>query len=165
MIYRCSLKSCPHFSTPCEFDDFNAKCPIGETDNFEDIHEPWKEFFCLVVGSRTFTDYHFFSKKMDKVLSSKQDKKIILVSGGAKGTDTMAERYAKSRNYKMYVINADWNKGSVAGYERNEEMHRFISEHDERGCIAFWDGDSKGTTHSFELAKKYDNQLKIINIQ
>lgn len=165
MLVRCDLKSCPHFSAPCESTDYNFKCPCGEIDvsGFADIYEPWNEFFCLVVGSRTFTDYKLFSKKMDMVLRNILER-IIIVSGGAEGTDSMAERYAEEHGYKLYVINADWSLGRNAGYERNKEMHRFIAEHNRRGCIAFWDGKSKGTQHSFELAKKFNNQLRVIKV-
>ena len=166
IVYRCSLKSCPHFSSPCESSDMYFKCPIGEIDEcgFEEIFDEDEEFFCLIVGTRTFNDYSFFVKKMDKILESKKDKRIIIVSGGAKGTDALAERYAIERNYKLYVINANWRSGKSAGYIRNNEMHKFISEHKDRGCVAFWDGVSKGTSHSIELAKKYNNQLRLIRI-
>lgn len=167
MIYRCYLKSCPHFAPPCEFEDERlAKCPIGEIDNlgFEEIYNPENEFFCLVVGSRSFMDYEKFSEIMDKTLESKKNKRIIIVSGGADGTDSLAERYAKEKGYKLYVIKADWGCGAKAGYIRNVEMHRFIAEHEDRGCIAFWDGKSKGTQHSFELAAKYKNQIRIIRV-
>lgn len=58
---------------------------------------------------------------------------------------------------------ADWNNdGKSAGYKRNIRMHEYISKKDDRGVIAFWDGQSKGTQHSFELAKKYKNPIRII---
>jgi len=167
MIYRCGLKSCPHFAPPCEFDSFEYfKCPIGEIDycGFDEIYDPENEFFCLVVGSRTFNDYTLFSAKMDGILQTKKDKRIIIVSGGADGTDSMAERYAEEKGYKLYVINADWDRGNRAGFDRNEIMHQFIAEHEDRGCIAFWDGKSKGTQHSFGLAKKYNNQMRLVRV-
>jgi hypothetical protein len=33
----------------------------------------------------------------------------------------------------------------------------------ERGVVAFWDGQSKGTAHNFELAIKYNTPIKIYN--
>ena len=143
MKYRCSLTSCPHFSAPCEFTGWDTKCPIGEIDErgFDEVDD-FNEFFCLVVGSRSFTDYHRFYGIMDKLLKVKKEegKRIYIVSGGAEGTDSMAERYAKEKGYKLYVIEADWSIGKRAGFLRNEEMHQFISEQKDRGCVAFWDG-------------------------
>ena len=172
VLYRCGLKSCPHFCSPCESYDFNFKCPIGEIDEngFDEIYDENNEFFCLIVGTRTFNDYSFLANKMDKILASKQGKRIIIVSGGAKGTDSLAERYALERDYKLYVINADWDGAKAkgrpksAGYIRNEDMHKFIAAHNDRGCVAFWDGISKGTSHSIELAKKYNNQIRLIKV-
>lgn len=166
IIFRCGIKSCPHFAAPCEFREWDCKCPIGEIDamGFEEIYEPENEFFCLVIGSRSFTDYKLLAEKMDKMLQNMQGKRIIIVSGGADGTDTLAKRYAEEREYKLYVINADWSQGNKAGFVRNEEMHRFIASHENRGCIAFWDGENKETQHSFTLSKKYNNQLRVIRI-
>lgn len=53
MIYRC-YNTCPHFAPPCEF-----------AENFiMQIREEWNEFFCLIVGSRTFSDYTLLSEGM-----------------------------------------------------------------------------------------------------
>ena len=85
------------------------------------------------------------------------------MSGGADGVDTLAERYAEENHFAFRKMPADWNRyGKRAGYIRNDEMHRFISGFEHRGCIAFWDGRSKGTLHSIELAKKYGNPIRLI---
>lgn len=115
----------------------------------------------LVVGSRTFSDYELVKQTLDGLLPKDAD--IEIVSGGAKGADSLAERYAKDKNYALKVFPSEWDKyGKSAGYRRNADMHRYISESDDRICIAFWDGESKGTQHSFELARKYNNPLEII---
>lgn len=120
-------------------------------------------FYCLIVGSRTFTDYELFSRKVDYLLQNYKD--IVIVSGGAKGADTLAKKYAKERKYKYIEFPADWNTyGKSAGYIRNEQMHKFLFEHNPRGCIAFWDGKSKGTKHNFGLVKKYNTPIKIVRV-
>lgn len=121
-------------------------------------------FALLIIGSRSIDDYSLFKKKVEKLTSIIRDKyELVIVSGGAKGVDTLAERYAKENGYRIKIITADWSKyGNSAGYIRNEELHRFIKHFDHRGCIAFWDGKSKGTQHSFELAKKYNTPIRII---
>lgn len=116
----------------------------------------------LIVGSRNFDDYELLEEIMDGRLADKSS--VEIVSGGARGADSLAERYAKERGYKLTVFPADWDKyGKSAGYIRNEEMHRYIREFDERLCVAFWDGESKGTAHNFELSKKYNNPIDIVN--
>ena len=171
MIYRC-YNTCPCFCSPCEFteEEMNEMlgrscyCPAGEDDRYIfEVYNVANEFFCLIVGSRTFADYSLLVEKTDKLLQNKQGKNIIIVSGGANGADKLAERYAKEKGYQLIVMPADWNNdGKSAGYKRNIRMHEYISKKDDRGVIAFWDGQSKGTQHSFELAKKYGNPIRII---
>ena len=120
-------------------------------------------FHCLIVGSRGYTDYASFKAKCDALLADKTD--IEIVSGGASGTDTLAERYAHEHGYSLQVFPADWSRyGKRAGYVRNREMHSYISTFADRGVIAFWDGRSKGTAKSFALSKEFDNPLRIVRI-
>lgn len=118
-------------------------------------------FYCLVVGSRTFSDYAKMEKYLDKMLSSHKHK-VVIVSGGARGADSLAEKYAYNREYPLIVMKADWDKwGKTAGYIRNRQMHEFISRHNHRGCVAFWDGFSKGTFQNFELCEEMNTPLRI----
>ncbi len=123
-------------------------------------------FYCLVVGSRTFTDYSLMCEKLDKLLSryTSMDVPICIVSGGARGADALAERYAIEHDYQLEVFPADWDKyGKSAGYHRNHEMHRYISQYNNScGCVAFWDGKSRGTAHNFQLAKEFNVPLRIV---
>lgn len=118
-------------------------------------------FHCLIVGSRTFEDYDFLKEKVDHLLGNHTD--VEIVSGGAAGADSLAERYANDRNFPLQVFPPDWMRyGKRAGYVRNREMHQYISTFKDRGVIAFWDGKSKGTAQNFRLAKEFDNPLRIV---
>lgn len=126
-------------------------------------------FYLLVVGSRTFTDYDLMCTKLDHLLSRYTEMcvPICIVSGGARGADQLAERYAKDHDYQLEVFPADWNKyGKSAGYRRNREMHRYISQMNRScGCVAFWDGQSRGTAHNFKLAEEFNVPLRIIRFE
>lgn len=62
-----------------------------------------------------------------------------------------------------FTFPAQWDEfGKKAGFIRNEQMHRYIASKQDRGVIAFWDGESKGTFQSFDLSKKYNNQIRVI---
>lgn len=118
-------------------------------------------FFCLVVGTRTFDNYCLLKNKLDKILSKQT--KVVIVSGGASGADALAKKYAEENKYQYIEFKADWNTlGKAAGPIRNEQMHKFICNFAKRGVVAFWDGKSRGTKTNFELAKKYNNQIKIV---
>lgn len=123
-------------------------------------------FYLLVAGSRGFNDYPMLKEKLDYLLQNQSGKEIHIVSGGAKGADTLAEWYAKERGYQMHVFPADWDRfGKSAGYRRNEQMHQFISQFPNRGCVCFWDGESKGTQHNFKLCETYGTPLRKILFQ
>lgn len=120
-------------------------------------------FYLLIVGSRTFDDYEKLNKTCMRLLVNHSE--VTVVSGGARGADKLAERFASEHGYTLNVFPASWNTyGKRAGYIRNEVMHKFISQFDKRGCVAFWDGQSKGTQHNFGLAKKYNTPLRIVRV-
>lgn len=123
-----------------------------------------------VVGSRTFTDEIFIKKILNDQFSHHRGD--TLVSGGAKGVDSIAEKIIdnwKNLHVKTYggkeedfkinkkIFLPDWNKyGKRAGFLRNQLI---IDEADK--VIAFWDGKSKGTKHSIDLAIKANKPLDI----
>lgn len=130
------------------------------------------KFYLLIVGSRSskqdLIKYQpMFTKLIDNVISKQLEnrKEIIIVHGGCStGGDKLADIYAKEKGYKIKVFPANWSKyGKRAGYIRNEEMHKYISSFENRGVLAWWDGQSKGTQHSFELSKKYNNRIRVYN--
>lgn len=141
-------------------------CPILDNNTVymtcNDCDRKWCEaFFCLVVGSRTFNDYKLLCEKLDLLLVYHNN--IVVVSGGAKGADTLAEKYATEHNYGCKVFPADWNKyGRPAGYIRNKQMHEYISKQEHRGVVAFWDGKSRGTAQNFSLARSFNNEIRTI---
>ena len=78
-----------------------------------------------------------------------------IVSGGALGIDTIAEQYAETHGIPSKIFLADWQeKGKQAGFIRNNEIWEYADE-----GVAFWDGKSKGTAHSFQLAKRHKKTL------
>lgn len=124
------------------------------------------KFYLLVVGSRNFNDFNLLNKKLDVALSNYKDFDIEIVSGEAYGADHLAEQYALEHGYstKIFPITKeDWEtKGKSAGYLRNKAMHEYIAQFPNRGVVAFWDGQSKGTQHSFVLSKLYNNPIRIV---
>lgn len=79
---------------------------------------------------------------------------FTIVSGGAKGVDTIAVALAKKLYIKTIEHIPKWrnddgtyNKG--AGYQRNWQVIDMADI-----IIAFWDGSSKGTLHVIDNAKK-----------
>jgi len=110
-----------------------------------------------IVGGRDFDDYDLLTKSVIKHYDITEIDGIV--SGGAKGADSLAERYAKEHGIYMKVFPAEWDLyGKSAGFRRNV---RIITSSDI--VFAFWDGHSKGTKHSIDIAKKQNKILHIIN--
>jgi hypothetical protein len=113
-------------------------------------------FKVIIAGGRTFNNYDLLCQNCDKALSLQTE--IEIVSGTANGADKLGEKYAKENGYSIKQFPADWNKyGKSAGYKRNEEMAKYSD-----ALIAFWDGNSKGTKHMIDLAKRYGLKVKVV---
>lgn len=129
----------------------------NETDDAESD----RPLYLLIVGSRTFSDRKLLFEKADEAVGGR--KNVTIVSGGAKGADALAEQYADNRGFEKKIFPAKWDLfGKQAGYIRNREMHKFLSDKEDRMCLAFWDGVSRGTRHSFELAGEFSTPLVVV---
>ena len=108
-----------------------------------------------VVGSRGFTDYKVLSIVIGEIRCVYDVDAIV--SGGAKGADALARRYAWDNDIIVDEYLPDWEGlGKGAGFIRNKE----IWDNSDFG-VAFWDGSSKGTLHSFSLAKKQNKTIYV----
>lgn len=108
-----------------------------------------------IIGSRNFSDYAYLEESM----SAHLDRITLIVSGGALGADSLAEKFAEAHGIETLVIKPDWKKyGKAAGYIRNTDI---ISNSDE--VFAFWDGASKGTLNSINTTKKQGKPITIFN--
>jgi len=107
-----------------------------------------------IVGSRNFNDYELVKKALDPV----KNKITGIISGGAKGADSLAETYARQNGIITKIFLPDWEThGNSAGFIRNTEIVGAAQL-----VIAFWDGKSKGTKHSIDIANRLNKPLKII---
>lgn len=69
-----------------------------------------------------------------------------VVSGTARGVDSIAESIAATKGYPVKLFPADWDKyGKPAGAIRNKQMAEYAD-----ALIAIWDGQSKGTRNMIE---------------
>lgn len=84
--------------------------------------------------------------------------RVLVISGGARGVDIAARAAAIDMGFQYREYPADWDThGKAAGYIRNEQMVLAADK-----VIAFWDGQSKGTKHTIDLALKHRKNLEVI---
>ena len=129
-----------------------------------------RELRIIVAGSRGFKNYDLLRDTLMDYLDFMDDKDVVdnpsqvkFISGTAKGADTLGEQFAYTYEYDVIRFPADWNTyGRSAGYRRNAEMAKYASE--AYGVLfAFWDGQSKGTKHMIDLAKRYGLEVHVVN--
>lgn len=124
-----------------------------------------------VIGSREFDDYNLLK---DVLFDFTRKEKIVIVSGGAKGADSLAKKFAKENGLRYIEFAADWYNLDVtpckikidkngkeynclAGFARNKDI---ISNADM--VVAFHNGVSRGTLDSLEIARQQKKNTLII---
>ncbi len=105
-----------------------------------------------VVGSRTIQTLcmeHYIPKGA-----------TVIVSGGAKGVDTLAREYAVQNGLALVEFLPDYKRfGKAAPLVRNRKIVEYCD------CVvAIWDGISKGTMHAVHLAQKLQKPVNLYTI-
>lgn len=107
-----------------------------------------------IVGSRNFNDYELLKTKL-----SEYDITYI-VSGGASGADSLAEKYAKEFDIPIFIYYPEWERyGKKAGFVRNKLI---VDASDV--IIAFWDGISRGTSSTINYANQVKKTVIVVDI-
>lgn len=110
----------------------------------------------LVCGSRHFNDY----KKLEEVLDRYEISGII--SGAARGADSLGEEYAKLRSIPVVRFPALWDTyGRRAGPIRNSQM---LKEGQPKFVVAFRANNSRGTRNMIDQAKKAGVETMVVDI-
>ena len=105
-----------------------------------------------IIGSRTLC----ISNLQDYLPSDISE----IVSGGAKGIDTCAKKYAIDHHIKLTEFLPDYSKyGRSAPLIRNIQIVEYADE-----VIAFWDGQSNGTVFTLKEAKKRNKKVRIFKL-
>lgn len=83
----------------------------------------------------------------------------VVVSGGADGVDSIAERAARARALEVMVFPADWGRyGRKAGPLRNAEI---VAAADR--VVAFWNGRSHGTLNTVVQAARAGRPVEVFD--
>lgn len=100
----------------------------------------------LICGSRDIKDLSLIGQAINESTL----KVTEIISGDARGVDTLAIQYARANKLDLTVMPANWEgRGKSAGYHRNARMVAYAD-----AVIAIWDGESPGTGNTVELAKR-----------
>lgn len=106
-----------------------------------------------IIGSREIT--------VDDLAPYLPNKTSEIVSGGAKGIDSCAKRYAIQHNIPYTEFLPDYQRyRRGAPLQRNLEIIAYADF-----VLAFWDGQSKGTKFVIEQCQKQSVPIQIIHIE
>lgn len=106
-----------------------------------------------IIGSRGITDVD-----IGAYLPEGTDE---IVSGGAKGVDTLVREYAEKHGIRLTEFLPDYARYKRgAPLKRNEQIIEYAD------CIiAFWDGSSKGTKYVIDRAEKIGKDVRVVIIE
>lgn len=105
-----------------------------------------------IVGSRSITQF-------DLAPYIPQDVTEI-VSGGARGIDRVAKRYAEAHNIPLKEFFPDYDShGRAAPILRDREIIEYADK-----ILAIWDGESKGTHFMIRESHRQNKLLQVVYV-
>lgn len=109
----------------------------------------------IIAGSRAIADYALVAAACRDCGWTITE----VVCGCARGVDTLGELWAKRNGVAVRHFPANWAlHGKSAGFIRNKEMIRYAD-----ALIAIWDGESRGTSHTIQEARKRGLSVYVVN--
>lgn len=113
----------------------------------------------IIAGGRDFNDYNLLCDEVSQFIGT--EKNVTIISGLARGADTLACQFAQENNYPLEGFAAEWSKyGRSAGIKRNKYMAKHADS-----LIAFWDGKSRGTMHMIDYANEKGLKIKVVHYE
>ena len=107
----------------------------------------------IIAGSRTIINMNLLIKAI-KLSSFEITSTDEIVSGGARGIDSLGEKYAKQHNIKLTIFKPNWNKyGIKGGVIRNTQMSRYAD------CAIVVHCGSKGSIDMINKIKKLNKPV------
>ena len=109
-----------------------------------------------IVGSRSAEEDVYLH-----ILENLPENVTEIISGGAAGVDSLAERLSREKHLPIRVIPPDYSDGSgkLAPLKRNTQIVQAADL-----ILVFWDGVSKGSQHVISEAMRLNKPLRLIRV-
>lgn len=104
-----------------------------------------------IIGSRSVGEIHYPALCQAVPIGAS-----IIVSGGAKGADLLARKYADENGLAFLEIQPDYCIGRYAPLQRNKKIVDFADY-----VIALWDGTSMGTARTIDYCIKSYTPVRV----
>jgi predicted Rossmann-fold nucleotide-binding protein len=124
-----------------------------------------------IIGSRTFNNYPMLCYKMREILLDLHvtKKDIEIVSGGAKGADSLGAKYAERNSIPLTIYTPDWKdlshpdcrikENSNGKYDANAGHRRNTKIINNADVVVAFHNGSPGTADSLRKAKKQGKKI------
>ena len=113
----------------------------------------------IIAGTRTFKDYELLKKEVRSFIAGEPN--VTIISGLARGADTLGCQFAEEFGYPLEGFAAQWKVNGYydasAGLKRNKLMAKSATH-----LIAFWDKKSTGTAHMIDYAYEVGLKVKVV---
>lgn len=126
----------------------------------------------IVAGGRDYTNTTRVFRLLNKLLL--EEPTLEIISGLARGADTLGRNWAKMKSVPYHDCPADWDNVDVpgaiiryhkdgrpynagAGNQRNQHMANICDS-----LLVFWDGKSTGTKNMISIAIEMDIPMSIV---
>ena len=107
----------------------------------------------LIAGSRSIMEF-------DLTAYVSPDTELI-ISGGAKGVDSLAEQYADEHRISKLILHPRYDLyGKAAPLKRNEAMVELADY-----VLVLWNGTSRGTKHTMEYARAMGKPITVVRCE
>lgn len=124
-------------------------------DKFLGIKTPIR---LAIVGSRELTDYAWFRERVEQWIRVNGRPEQI-ISGGARGADTLAKQFADEEDIFLNELLADWSKGDRAGPMRNTQIVNSATH-----VLAFPSKSGRGTQDTIAKARRANKKVVVHQI-
>ena len=85
----------------------------------------------------------------------------LIISGGAKGVDALAEQYADEHRISKLILHPRYDLyGKAAPLKRNEAMVELADY-----VLVLWNGTSRGTKHTMEYARAMGKPITVVRCE
>ena len=135
----------------------------------------------MIAGSRDFNDYEFLKTTVVKAIAKRDDvvkqcDSIVIVSGKARGADSLGEKFAEEFGLEVEEYKAEWNNldlqpckikynqygkpyNCLAGFNRNLDMVKAADL-----VIMFSINNSPGTAHDLKLCLEHNKDYEFYSL-
>jgi len=116
-----------------------------------------------IVGSRSIDDEAWAWEKIDKFIQEHIVFPLVIISGGSKGIDSFAQRYASSKGYDyiQYLPLHQVDRATKYFPAHFHARNRQIVDNSDK-ILVLWDGTSRGTENTIYYAREKSKPTMVI---